>query len=130
MSIIARDPNFTWSSPLANDASSEESSSSRRDVSHTKQIERRLVKFWKTLTNSTRKQERVSIYAKDFVFVTSAASRRRSNIMALQTCREQAQHQSQLYPTSSESSASLTPPQYSTSVNSDSIYMSPELCKL
>ncbi|KAF9454283.1 hypothetical protein P691DRAFT_809829 [Macrolepiota fuliginosa MF-IS2] len=100
MSIIARDPHFSWSAPLANDDISEESSyTPSTHASHTKQFERRIVKMWKTLTCSTRKQKRVSVYAKDFVFVTAAASRKRS-IMALQQAQPQFQLASQPAPRS------------------------------
>ncbi|KXN87450.1 hypothetical protein AN958_08881 [Leucoagaricus sp. SymC.cos] len=88
MSIIARDPHFSWASPLTGDDASEKtthtSSSHSSHVPQSKQIERRIVNIWKTLTRSTRKQKRVSVYAKDFVFVTAAASRRRSIMMASQ----------------------------------------------
>ncbi len=59
-------------------------STSTTHSGHTKHIERCLIKTWKTLTRSTRKQKRVSVFAKDFVFVTASASNKKDSNMASQ----------------------------------------------
>ncbi|KAF5362206.1 hypothetical protein D9756_002302 [Leucocoprinus leucothites] len=79
MSIISRDPSFSWAAPLTEDDASERTTyTSSSHTPHSKPLERRIVSIWKTLTRSTRRKQRVSVYTKDFVFVTAAASRRKS----------------------------------------------------
>ncbi|KAJ3569253.1 hypothetical protein NP233_g5166 [Leucocoprinus birnbaumii] len=96
MSIISRDPSFSWASPLTSDDVSEKTTHTMSSShNHAKPFERRIVNIWKTLTRSTRKQKRVSVYSRDFVFVTaSAASRRRSINMLQQAADAQSQPRS------------------------------------
>lgn len=83
MSIISRDPSFSWA---ISDASQKTVHTSSSHTPHSKPFERCIVNLWKTLTRS-RNQDRESIDAKDFIFVTATVSRTGSIDASQSNCR-------------------------------------------
>ncbi|TFK39848.1 hypothetical protein BDQ12DRAFT_681339 [Crucibulum laeve] len=73
MAMLIRDPRFSMSIPET------ENHRSQSRASYAKQLERRVVHIWKVVTRSTRRHQRVSVFARDFVFVNA---RRRSTLPA------------------------------------------------
>ncbi|KJA27959.1 hypothetical protein HYPSUDRAFT_62354 [Hypholoma sublateritium FD-334 SS-4] len=72
MPIVVRDPRFSMSIPLAD---TEMASNIRRSrPSYTQRMERRIVRVWKFVTRTTRKQPRNSFISPDFVVLTSRRS--------------------------------------------------------
>ncbi|KDR80679.1 hypothetical protein GALMADRAFT_241055 [Galerina marginata CBS 339.88] len=75
-SYIVRDPRFSMSMVDAEVPSTIHYSR----ASYAKQLERRIVRLWKLVTRTTRKQPRSSFISPDFIVITSRKSLRRSTI--------------------------------------------------
>lgn len=100
MSIISRDPSFSWAisdasqkwdlpgnyALVSNNGYCRTVHTSSSHTPHSKPFERCIVNLWKTLTRS-RNQDRESIDAKDFIFVTATVSRTGSIDASQSNCR-------------------------------------------
>jgi len=72
---------YTPPTPIASNFAStfrEERPRPRHSRSTTKHIERRLIRLWKRMTGTVRRNERASILPDGFVLMNAAAARRRS----------------------------------------------------
>ncbi|KAF8202175.1 hypothetical protein BJ912DRAFT_1138446 [Pholiota molesta] len=83
MSVVARDARFSVSVLLADE---KPAVAPRHRATYGRQFERRIVRVWKFITRTTRKQPRNSVISPDFIVLTS---RRRSTMIQPQLYRYQ-----------------------------------------